>query len=163
MRQLEEYCMEIRPIGGVETYIVDPEFCGDIASDDLLLSSLSASPKFIKYYIKCSEHVKTSEFSMYLAFIHSGSRIERFSWLPLNCLKHGEDYYHVVVRDTWMCRNCGHIHRGIIIMPMAECDTTVYPIRSLMPPVPGIFKKKACECCGRLLQNHLIILDREMV
>lgn len=32
MRQLEEYCMEIRYIDGVETYLVDPKFYREIAA-----------------------------------------------------------------------------------------------------------------------------------
>ena len=68
----------------------------------------------------------------------------------------------MAVRETWMSRECGQIHHGIIIMPMAEYDSAVYPIGNQLPPVPGMFEKIPCERCGRLLQNHLIILNSEI-
>lgn len=71
-------------------------------------------------------------------------------------------YYHVFIRESWLCRECRHVHRGIVIMPMAEADAIFLDKPYFMEfDIPTFFKKLPCESCGRPLQNHLIIIKQE--
>ena len=46
-----------------------------------------------------------------------------------------------------------------IVMPMVEADSTIYHhCVNKYPDIPSIFQKVKCPKCGRVLQNHLIII-----
>ena len=76
--------------------------------------------------------------------------------MPILCYKSDEEFYHVQHHSGRVCREC-MTDNGAVIMPMSEADTIYYELP--LPPIPEIFHKVNCKKCGKLLQNHLIIVD----
>lgn len=155
MDQLKRYCIDIKDINGIETYIVSPELLDDAFSDIELLDSL-----FISYENKLIQHfvneAKSSPSRVFVAFTkHSNIKIEKLVWQLVNCYKDGDDYHHVFIRDSWMCRKCKHINHDKFIMPIIEHDTLFYAgTDNQYPPISSLFKRKKCINCEKPLQNH---------
>lgn len=155
MAQLQDYCMETICINGIDTYIISPRRLDDILSDTELLSALSISAP-IEPYI---QYAKTNGSDIFFAFAHFPSRKASYTWLPVNCYKTGNTYYHVAIRSTWLCRECKNLQHGTFIMPIIEHDPVFYSgAKRPYPEIPPCFEKKACENCGKLLQNHFLSL-----
>lgn len=149
---LKKYCIEIRKINGIMTYIISPVFLDSILCDTDLSALLSASLD-IRYKIN---EAKENPEKIFLAFVqHSNVKIEKYVWEPVNCYKDGDYYYHVYIRASWLCRECKQIHYGKFIMPIDEHDHIFYS-RTKVPPIPSIFKRRVCCNCGKELQNHFI-------
>ena len=158
MERLKSYCTDVCFIDGLKTFIISPSKFDDILKDNELLKYLKKSDKDIVPFIKTSMAVGTSK--MYLAFVNLPAKVERLQWLPVHCYKSGNQFYHVYYRNTWMCRECKHIMNQSIVMPMVEVDSTIYhQCENKYPDIPLIFQKEKCPKCGRILQNHLIIID----
>jgi len=156
MERLREYCSEVCNISGVETYIIAEELYDEFISDSELLSQLSFSANGIRPYI---DYAKSVSAPVHFAVTHFHGRIKPFEWIPVNCIEYGDSYFHVSIRNTWLCRECGKIHCGTIIMPMREHDPVFYPdAPDRQPPIPPVFEKISCSDCGKPLQNHLIFL-----
>lgn len=155
MEQLEKYCIEVRQINGKMTYIVSPKLFDEIQLDEDLLASLYASLNRIRHQI---EEAKANPDRIFFAFVqHSHVKMKRYVWEPVNCYKDGDVYYHVHIRNTWMCRECKQLHHGKFIMPMDESDPIFYSgTDNPYPPVSPVFKKRICANCGKALQNHFI-------
>ena len=78
-------------------------------------------------------------------------------WQPVNCYKNGNTYYHVYIRDTWLCRECGYLRSGQFIMPMIEHDEVFYAgTDASYPEIPAIFQKIYCQNCGKEFQKHFV-------
>lgn len=155
MEQLKRYCIEIRQINGKKTYIISQVFLDDVLLDADLLASLSVSLDNIQRKIK---EAKDNPEKVFFAFVqHNHVKIEKYAWEAVNCYKDGDSYYHVHIRDSWLCRECKQIHYGKFIMPIDECDPVFYSgTDNKYPPLPSVFKKKICHHCGKELQNHFI-------
>ena len=93
-----------------------------------------------------------------MAFVYHENR-KIGIWEPVNVIEHNNNFYHVYVRDTWVCKECNYINKGIIIMPKAEDDLVFLEMKYLKSfEVPDLFKKTPCKGCGKVLQNHLLII-----
>lgn len=100
-----------------------------------------------------------SEIKIYLAFVQHENWTKRYMWQPVNVCKFGNSFYHIFIRGNWLCRECGHNHFGKIIMPMFEADGVFLDMENIRAAkIPAIFNKIPCEACGKLLQNHLLII-----
>ncbi|MEW4414838.1 hypothetical protein [Clostridium sp. AN503] len=155
MERLKSYCAEVCFIDNLQTFIISPSKFDDILKDNELLMYLKKSD--IVPFIKTSRAVGTN--ILYLAFVNLPAKVERFQWLPVHCYKNENKFYHVYYRNTWMCRECRHIMNKSIVMPMVEADSTIYHYcENKYPDIPLIFQKVKCPKCGRVLQNHLIII-----
>ena len=158
MDWLKKYCLEVRCIDGLDTYIISPEFYEKILSDNELLAQLGASKnkrRFIETFIKYAKEVEGME--LHLAFIHQ-KKWKDFEWIPVNCLKHGDEIFHICCRENWICHECGYDNPGIVIMPQVEADPTYY---EKCPAISSVFQKRACRKCGKTLQNHLLFVDED--
>lgn len=125
-----------------------------------MLASLFIAPNKIMPYIEIAEN--SGNLELLFAFTQHENRKERFTWMPVNCYKDRNAFYHVYVRNSWMCRECGHMRYGTVIMPIIEHEPIFYSAAdNRYPPIPKIFKKEFCEECGRQLQNHLIFVDQD--
>lgn len=161
MKRLQNYCVEVSIINAIKTYIVSFDFLEDIIADTELLTSLSTSPIKIKHYI---EYAKVKGSNIFFAFAYFNNRKAPYAWIPINCYKDGSTYYHVNIRDTWMCRECNQIHHDIFIMPMIEHDTTFYRgTEEKYPAIPSIFQKRVCENCGKTLLCHFLPLTKKQI
>lgn len=159
MERLQNYCVEVCIINSIKTYIVSFDFLEDIIVDTALLTLLSTAPIKMKHYI---EYAEVNAPNIFFAFACLNHGKGRYVWIPINCYKDGSTYYHVSIRDTWMCRECRQIHHGIFIMPMIEHDTTFYSgTEEEYPAIPSIFKKRVCENCGKTLQCHFLPMIKE--
>lgn len=157
MEQLRRYCIEVNDINGIQTYIICPDLLEQILADIELLSALSTSLAKIKQFVG---YAKANTFAVFFAFAHFGNRIEPYAWQPVNCYKRGDVYYHVSIRNTWVCRECKQLLRGLFIMPMVEHESAFYSgSDNPYPEIPSIFKKRICENCGKTLQNHFLPLE----
>lgn len=158
MEQLKKYCADICLIDGLQTFIINPSNYDDVIKDNELLKYLNKSEKEIIPFIKTARKVGTDK--IYLAFANLPSVVERFQWMPLYCYKNGNLFYHVHYRNTWICRECNNIMNKSIIMPMVEADAIIYNwCENKYPDIPLIFQKIKCPQCGKILQNHLIIIE----
>lgn len=158
---LTKYCIKICNINGLDTYIISPQYYGDILADTKLLDKLSvsifATADKIKHFINI---VKTVDNQLLLAFVYYKNYINKFAWVPLNCYENEMTFYHVHYRDSWLCRECGYSLRAHIIMPINESDPIFYSgTKNQYPPISSVFKKIPCPRCKKLLQNHLLILN----
>lgn len=160
MNLLHEYCISELVIDGLKTFIISPERYEDLLHDRKLLDQLSISDitkEFILRYIEYAKQI--SEIKIYFAFVQHENYVKSFMWEPVNVCKFGDDFYHIFIRSNWLCRECGHEHLGKIIMPMFEADGVFLDMRNLKTAaIPAIFNKIPCEKCGKLLQNHLLII-----
>lgn len=158
MERLKKCCEAVCCIDGLQTFIISPSKFDRILNDNKLLEYLKKSDRAIAPFINTAKLVGTDK--MYLAFVKLPTKVETFQWLPLHCYKNGNQFYHVHYRDTWICRECKNIMNKPIIMPMAEADATIYHwCANKYPDTPLIFQKVKCPNCGRLLQNHLMIIE----
>lgn len=160
MERLKDYCSNVCMIDGLQTFIISPEKYDVFIKDSSLLNDLQITKALYKFTLCYAETAKeVSADKIYLAFVYLPFFAERFHWLPLYCYKNKNQFYHVNYRNTWMCRECGNIMNKSILIPMAEADATIYP-RGKRPHISPIFQKIACPKCGKLLQNHLIIIEQ---
>lgn len=158
MERLKPYCIDIHYIDGLLTFIISPSKYEDILENKELLKWLDKSENEIGKFIKIVKEVGTNK--IYLGFVYLTTKIKKYRWIPMHCYKNGNEFYHVFFRYTWMCRECGNIINGSIIMPMVEADPTIYRLSgNEYPNIPLIFKKVNCPKCGKSLQNHLIIME----
>lgn len=157
---LAKYCIKICTINELDTYIIEPQYYGDILADtellDKLATSIFASTDSIKNFIGIAKKVDNQ---LLLAFVYHKNYIDKFAWMPFNCYENENIFYPIYYRNSWLCRECGHSLCANIIMPMDEADSIFYSgTPNQYPPIPSIFKKIPCPKCGKLLQNHLLIL-----
>ena len=159
MSLLHEYCINELVIDGLKTYIISPEHYENILHDAKFLKQLSISGEIKKSISRMIEYVKQiSEIKIHLAFVQHENR-KIFIWEPVNVCKFGSDFYHIYIRENWLCKECGHNHTGKIIMPMFEADGVFLDMKNIrVAKTPAIFNKIPCEACGKLLQNHLLII-----
>ncbi len=158
MERLKSYCADVCFIDGLKTFIISPSKFDDILKDNELLKYLKKLNKDIVPFINISRAVGTSK--IYLAFVNLPVKVERFQWVPVHCYKNGNQFYHVHYRDTWMCKECKYIINKPSVMPMVEVDSIIYKqCENKYPDIPLIFQKEKCPKCGRVLQNHLLIIE----
>ncbi len=155
---ISEYSDKELIIDGLKTYIISPRHYEEFLSDVELFHNLDIRGTLydaIQSLIENADQIR--EIKIELAVVlHENRKICR--WEPVNVY---EDVCHVFIRRSWMCRNCGHIHKGIIIMPMVESDSTFLEKEQLKNySFPGIFKKFKCEKCGKEMQKHLYYIPR---
>ena len=160
MSSLHEYCINELVIDGLKTYIISPEHYENLLHDTKLLEQLSISnirKEFIPEMIEYAKQI--SEIRIYLAFVQHENWEKRFMWEPVNVCKFGNDFYHIYIRENWRCIDCGHNHTGKIIMPMFEAEGVFLDRKKVRTAkILAIFNKLSCEACGRLLQNHMLII-----
>jgi ribosomal protein L37AE/L43A len=158
MEHLKDYCLDVCVIDGLQTYVIDSAKYGVLIKDNELLNYLKKTDKDILSYIELTREIGIDK--IYLAFAKFPTLIERLQWFPILCYKNGNQFYHVHYRSTWMCRECKYRMNKPIIMPMVEVDAIIYHYcENKYPDIPSIFQKVKCPKCGKLLQNHLIILE----
>ncbi len=158
MEHLIRYCEVVCFIDGLQTFIISPSKFDDLLKDNDLLKYMKKSYIDIVYFVNAANTVATN--TIYLAFVKLPTKAESFQWIPLHCYKSENQFFHVHYRNTWMCRECKSIMNKPIIMPMVETDTAIYHwCENKYPDIPLIFQKVKCPKCGRLLQNHLIIIE----
>lgn len=157
MQRLEQYCFKICSINGLMTYIISPESYEAVLCDSALLAELSVKETDLKQWIKIAKQI--GEQGIYMAFVCHEAWIERFRWMPVLCLKSGEEFSHVYYHDSWICRECGY-NNGAAVMPMSEADPVFYQRtgKGVSETLPG-FRKMPCRNCGRMLQNHLLQME----
>ena len=174
MKQFERYFKEIREfeIDGVKTCIVSPEFLDDVLSDTEVFAVLcnsstlhSKSTKFVEFLKERMQYlVKEARYNptrIFLAFAkQTTSKKNHFWWEPINCYKDGDVYYHVSIRDNWVCRECGQNNLDKFIMPLIEANSLFYAgTDNKYPTISPLFKKKKCIYCKKVLQNHFLHID----
>ena len=161
MSILHKYYIDELLIDGLKTYIISPEYYENLLHDTMLLEQLGISDvrkEFIPGMIEYAKQI--SEIKIYFAFVQHENFPKRFMWEPVNVCQFGNNFYHIFIRSNWLCKECGHNHLGKIIMPMFEADGVFLDMRNIRTAViPAIFNKIPCEKCGKLLQNHLLIIQ----
>ena len=159
MEQLKRYCTKIKSINGKMTYIVDPMLLEDILADAELFVLLGIPSDFVRHKIK---EAKAEPQKIFLAFVqHSHVKMEKYRWEPVHCYKDGEDYYHVYIRDSWLCRECQQMNYGKFLQPAGEHDPLFYSGAENQYPRASVFKKRRCRHCGKNLQIHFIEPGKE--
>lgn len=164
MERFERYYTDIRDINGIKTCIVSQEYLDDVLSDLEVLSALLRSMpieevrRIMQYLIR---EAKSNPTRIFLAFAEKRiSKKIHFWWEPINCYKDGDFYYHVSIRDNWVCIECRHNNLDKFIMPKIEHDPIFYAgTDNEYPSIPPLFKRKKCINCGKTLQNHFICTE----
>lgn len=162
MELLEKYSFAIICINGLNTFVISPMYYGSIIDDVEFLKSLNMlwARDIIINMIQTISKVDVDK--LCLAIVEHKGRIEKFKWEPVVCYKNKDAYYHVIYRNSWMCRGCNNVVHASMIMPISEGDCTFYSENSnnRYPNIEQLFQKIPCNKCGRLLQNHIFIMDR---
>lgn len=173
MRQLEKYCMDVRCMNGVDTYIISPAHYEDLLQDTELMERLCGTEEerpyvtetekerrvdeIVRWLVGIVETCKEKEV-LYLAFIRHKAW-KSFQWEPLYCYRREGIFYHVMYFESWMCRECGYILRAPLIKPMVEHDPNIYSgTENRWPDTPPVFQRVNCPQCGKFLQCHWILL-----
>lgn len=157
MKKLSEYCLQICCINGLDTYIISPQYHKELMDDTKLLEEMHIRKDRVPVFVDIAAQCGTDR--LYIAFVIHKNYAERFQWEIVNCLRNDDGFFHVFYRDSWKCRECGNIMYAPVLMPMDEADATFYSgMLNRCPPVPDFFKKVPCPSCGRLMQNHLLLL-----
>lgn len=155
---ISEYSDKELIIDGLKTYIISPRHYEEFLSDVELFQTLDIRGTLydaIQPLIENTRQIRDIKIGLAIV-LHENRKNCR--WEPVNVY---EDVCHVFIRRSWMCRNCGHIHKGIIIMPRVESDSTFLEKEQLKNySFPGIFKKFKCEKCGKEMQKHLYYIPR---
>ena len=155
---LEKYCSSICCIDGIDTYIISSAQSAALMANKELSENLvhSWAKNMVMHFLQVTKEIDT----LHLAFGHHKSRAGlSLEWQPILCYQTENTFSHVYYRDSWMCRECGNILRAPIIMPLCESEPDFYyETNNRFPAFSPLFQKYPCPKCGRLLQNHLIIL-----
>ena len=169
MQQLEPYCMEMRCINDLDTYIISPQYYEKLLSDTDLMKLLwwnkdqhgqhHLPPDWQEERIKSMMEVSRRVDSLYFAVVRHKGRPERFVWKSVHCYHQEDTFYHVMYRESWRCIDCGYWLEAPLIMPMVESDALFYcGTENRWPDTPPIFQKVQCPNCGMMLNNHLMLL-----
>lgn len=157
MEQLEQYCMDVCEIDGLQTFIISSSKYEELLKNSELLKHLKISERLMTPFIGTIRELNTDK--IYFAFLYLPTFIEQFQWMPVYCYKSGSQFYHVHYRDSWVCRECGNIMNQSVIMPLVETDSGIYfAHRNRHPRIPPFFQKIKCPECGKPLQNHLFFI-----
>ena len=159
MESLKKYCLAICSIDGIDTYIISPVHYDSLMANQELLENLTSSSWGKDRIMSFIQTAKTFD-ALYFAFGHHKDRARlSLEWEPVLCYKKEDAFFHVIYVDSWMCRECRYIFRAPIIMSKSEAEPDFYyGTENRFPDIPPFFPKYPCPKCGRLLQNHLIIL-----
>ncbi len=158
MEKIKNYCTNICSINGVETFIIAPSKYDDLINDYDLLKDMATSKERINPFIQTAKESCSDK--IFFAFVNVPTKVEYLQWIPVLCYKSGNQFLHINYRTSWMCRECGNIMEKPLIMPIDELDTTFYTFaENKYPNIDPIFKKIKCPKCGKLLQNHLHIIE----
>lgn len=160
---LKKYCLTVCCINGLDTYIISPVQYDNLISDEELLKKFDfyRLDDYVINLIQIARKVDTD--MLYLSFVQHKNFGTKYQWEPLLCYRHDNIFYHVAYRSSWMCRECKHILYAPVIMPKDEEDSAFYSgTEKQFPDIPPLFQKVSCPECGRLLQNHLIILREDV-
>lgn len=166
MQQFEHYYKDVTYINGIKTCIVSQEFLNVILEDSELIENLFKEISFIQVK-KIVEYLineaKSNPSKIFLAFAERkvwrmiNKKRSVVWWEPVNCYKEDNFYYHVHIRDNWLCRECKQVNYDKFIMPISEHDATFYnDTDNKYPNISSLFVKKKCSYCGRELQNHFL-------
>ena len=169
MQQLERYCMEVRCINYLNTYIISPQYYEELLSDIDLMKLLwwhkdqhgqhHLPPGWREEMIRGMMEESRKVDNLYFAVVRHKGIPERFVWEPVHCYHQDDTFYHVMYRKSWKCIDCGYWLEVPLIMPMVESDTLFYnETENRWPDTPPIFQKVRCPNCGMMLNNHLKIL-----
>lgn len=160
IEELERYCLRICCIQGLDTYIISPQNYDALLADRKLLKQFYSTwvEETLRNLIQIAADVPDGR--LYPAVVRHKNRWKKFEWEPVLCYQNRDVFYHVFYRNSWMCRECGHILHTSIIMPMAEADAVFYSgVERNHIEVAPFFQKIPCTKCGRPLQNHLFLLN----
>ncbi len=149
MNKFKKYVYKQRNIENIDTYLIYPEYYKEVITLLNLHTFNLTSLDIIK---------KVNTVELYPALLYIPRFVERYRWQPILCYKNDKNIYHIQYHNNWICRECG-TNNGSVIMPLSEADTTYYTFP--LPPIPEIFQKIPCKKCGKLLQNHLIMLNND--
>ena len=156
LKSIGDYSEKELVIDGIKTYVISPDHYEEFLKDDELLKSLDIRGVLydvIPAMMENAKQIRDIKIGFAIA-LHNNRKSCR--WEPVNVY---EDVCHVFIRSSWMCRNCGHKHDGIIIMPMAEADAIFLERKELQNfEIPELFGKIKCDKCGKKLQNHLYVI-----
>ena len=166
LQQFERYCKEIREIDGVKTCIVSSEYLDDILADSEVFSMVcqgrSKHIEFVEFMKRHMQYLvkeaKSNPTRIFLAFAEQrNSKRVHLWWEPINCYKDGDVYYHVYIRDNWVCMECRQNNLEKFIMPLAGTNSYLYAgTDNQYPPIAPIFKMKKCVYCEKPLQYYFI-------
>ncbi len=161
MERLKKYCLPMCDINGLDTYVISPAQQDSLLANQEFLNELNGSSPIIAtillHFIQIAKNIGAG--MLYPAFVHHKNR-KRFAWEPVLCYENEGAFYHVFYRDSWMCRECGYKLFAPILMPSCEADSIFYSgTENRFPATLPFFRKIPCPACGKLLQNHLLILD----
>ena len=106
MQQLEPYCMEMRCINDLDTYIISPQYYEKLLSDTDLMKLLwwnkdqhgqhHLPPDWQEERIKSMMEVSRRVDSLYFAVVRHKGRPERFVWKSVHCYHQEDTFYHVM-------------------------------------------------------------------
>lgn len=169
MRQLVRYCMEVRCINDLDTYIISPQCYEELLSDTELMKllwwhrdqhgQLHLPPDWREEMITGMMENSRKVDNLYVAAVRLKKMPERSAWEPTYCYHQEDAFYHVMYRESWCCMDCRHWLQAPLIMPMAEHDPLFYQgTENRWPDTPPIFQRVRCPNCGMTLNNHLKLL-----
>lgn len=159
MERLEQYCMGVCDIDGLQTFIISSSKYEELLKDSELLKHLKISEKLMTPFIRTIRELNTDK--IYFTFVYLPTFIEKFQWMPVYCYKSGSQFYHVHYKDSWLCHECGNIMNQPVIMPLVEVDPGIYSHSARgnrHPMIPPFSQKIKCPKCGKPLQNHLFLI-----
>lgn len=146
VNEFKNYIHKQLVIDSIDTFIILPQYYEDV--QNILHLNLSIG----KMVMRAVESTKNAE--LYPAVIYNTHFPQ--PWFHMLCYKDDEAFYHVHYHSGWICRECQY-DNGAVLMPMSEANSIYYAgSENRYPPTPSIFKKIACDKCGKMLQNHLI-------
>lgn len=146
------YYEKIVEIEGLETGIIDIDKMDMFFNDSMLQRTLSINCKdILEGMIECC-----NLYDLRLGILKREYPNRDF-YMPTLCMRFENDLYHVFYKDNWICRECG-CDNGKVIMPLVETgDGFIYPDRKNVK-IPRIFLKVPCKLCGKILQNHILLV-----
>lgn len=161
MKRINEYAEQELIIDDLKTYIIPEQNYEAFISDSEMMRVLGFNQRSVdhmKHMMKTNGDI--GNIKVHFAVVYHSNRC-KFQWEPVHVAESEGAFYHVFIRKSWMCKDCGHFHEGIIVMPMSEGDPTFLsgPNRFTYS-IPDIFKKIPCECCGHQLNCHLMIINK---
>lgn len=154
---LKKYRIELLRIDSAETHIIDPYSMDALVDDRQLLDKMKIQRKSIMRYIDVINSVR--EIKLFLGLMYT-VKFKTERCIPVLCMRWNNRYYHVYYKEGWQCMHCGH-NVGRVLMPFSESgDIVITHTSHEISPEVNLFQKINCPKCGRLLQNHLMLLEQ---
>lgn len=139
-------------INGIETMLVKKEL------EDEFLKSSEICKYFTDDVITMLSYVPEvcGKYNLYFGILCLQTNYKVW-YIAVLCMPDNSEFHHVFYKENWLCRECGY-DNGRVLMPYFESDPVIINYIETTE-ISKVFNKIPCKKCGKILQNHIMLLN----